>query len=53
MIVVFRKSDRPRERAPGGRGHVAAVVAMVALFALIGAALRAIWNGFLGLIGWD
>lgn len=113
MIVVFRKTDTPRERVPRARGPVAAVVALMALaivagawfwmtrqpmrvelglphgvivagcgavvagliawmramslwdvlelvwalvlgvFALIGAVLRAIWNAFLGLIGWD
>jgi hypothetical protein len=116
MIVVTRKTEqRARQRAPGLRGHTAAVVALMALamvaaawfwitrqppqveagfglphrvivvgcgafvaaliaeiraisladvleaawdllvglFALIGAILKGIWNGILGLLGWD
>ncbi len=113
MIVVTKKNGTPRERAPGLRRYIAAIVALVALavvvgawfwmtrqparvelgiphgviavgcgafvaaliaglramsfwdvlelawdllaglFALIGAVLKGIWNGFLSLIGWD
>ena len=116
MIVVIRKTERPqRQRAPGLRGHIAAIVALVALaiaatawfwttrqpplvdagldlphrvivvacgafiaaliaeiramsltdvleaawdllvglFELVGAILKGIWNGILGLLGWD
>ncbi len=38
MIVVIRKTEKPeRERAPGPRGHAAAIVALVALAVAAGA----------------
>ena len=38
MIVVIRKTEKPqRQRAPGLRGHIAAIVALVAL-AIVAAA---------------
>jgi hypothetical protein len=37
MIVVIRKVEPERQRAPGPRGH---------------AILKGIWNGILSLFGW-